>query len=132
MLKLKRLSCALCFRIRDEGLCILISSSDSIELIECNYCALITNNLVECAIMATKLRRNGIVLKLDVRGTSVISENINEESPLLELLLPTFSETSDDSDDDYMYNSDWFPDDFDDYGFHYYEYGYGYNADYFM
>lgn len=101
---LKRLSCAESCKIRDDGLCALISSCDSIELLNCKGCKYITNNLVDCAIKATKLRRNGLVLKLDVRGTSVDSRSISDESPLLDLLLPSNS-----------YGLDWY---YHDYGFH--------------
>ncbi|OXU24733.1 hypothetical protein TSAR_004909 [Trichomalopsis sarcophagae] len=105
--KLKRLSCASSCKIRDDGLCTLISSCDSIELLDCKHCKCITNNLVDCAIKITKLRKNGIILKLDVRGTSVDSESVSDKSPLLDLLLPSTNSSG----------SNWY---FHDYGFHTY------------
>lgn len=85
--KIKRLSCSKCYAIRDEGLCTLISSCDSIEMLNCANCGFITNDLVDCAIQATRLRTNGVVLKLNVRWTSVDPDRITDESQLLHLIL---------------------------------------------
>lgn len=89
MPNLKKLICMQCNNIKDDGLCTLVESCESIEMMDLSFCFQITNSFVDAAINATKNRTNNIILNLHLDGTSVDSNKINEKSPLLRMTLPT-------------------------------------------
>lgn len=64
--KLISLDCSYCSRISDKGLIRLIESSEVLEFLNVVNCECITNELLEAAVSATKLRKNNVVLKIYV------------------------------------------------------------------
>lgn len=82
---LVRLECRGCFMIQDDGLMCVIEGSPRLELLELTGCANVTNNTLECAVRATRLRQNNIVLRICVNGTE-ITVNKDKILPLLHIV----------------------------------------------
>ncbi|OXU16376.1 hypothetical protein TSAR_014161 [Trichomalopsis sarcophagae] len=85
---LKKLFCTCCINVADDGICTLIETCDSIEVLDVSYCCNITNRLVECAVNATRYRTNNVVLNLYLNGTSVMPYEFFTDYELLHLSLP--------------------------------------------
>ena len=89
---LKTLECRGCPKVGNAGLSTLIEESHNLWLMDLSGCDKITNEFIETAIKATKIRTNGIVCKVYVGDTGVELPKIDKVSPLLQVLNVDLSE----------------------------------------
>ena len=115
MPNLKELECRGVTNIKDRGLCNLIEMSQNLQLLDVSGCKNITNELINVAIKATKIRTNNQVLKIFAGGTSVNFDQIKDLSPLSQILNVNNSKPSIkhsfDADFDYFADHPYFLDD---------------------
>ena len=94
MPNLKTCECRACPNVADKGLSNLIEISHEIQTIDVSGCKSITNNFVIAAIKATRNRTNNKILKIYVGHSSVHCNEINDVSPLLQVLNVDLSKQS--------------------------------------